>query len=44
MKIKCQHLTEKQGNALIKLLQNFDELFGVTRVIWETDPVDFELK
>ena len=35
---------KKQRNELIKLLQIFEELFGVTLGTWRTDPVDFKLK
>lgn len=30
MKNQCQNLTEMQQNKLVKLLQKFEELFGVT--------------
>ena len=44
MKNQCQHLTIKQHNELIKLLQIFEDLFNVTLDTWKTDLVDFELK
>ena len=40
METQCQHLTETQ----LKVLQNFEELFGETLGTWKTDPVDFQLK
>ena len=33
-----------QCNELLKLLQNFEELFNGTFGTYKTDPVDFELK
>ena len=44
MKNQCQNLTETPHNELLKLLQNFEELFDGTLGIWKTDPVHFELK
>ena len=33
-----------QRNELLKLLQNFEELFDGTLGTWKTDPVDSDLK
>ena len=44
MKNKCQNLIEIQHNELLKLLQNFKQLFSGTLVTWKTDPVEFEFK
>ena len=44
METQCQHLTEKQRNELLKLLQKFEDLFDGTLGTWEKYPVDFELK
>ena len=44
METKCQHLTMKKRNELIKLLQKFYELFDGTLGTWKTYPVDFKLK
>ena len=44
MKHKSQHLTEKKCKELLKLLQNIEELFGVTLSTWKPDPVELELE
>ena len=44
MVTQCQHLTKTQRNDLLKLLQNFKELFDGTLGTWKIDPVDSELK
>ena len=44
IKIQCQNLTVTQLTELLKILQNFEELFDGTLGIWKTDPVHFELK
>ena len=44
METQCQHLTMKQRNDLLKLLQTLEDLFDGTLGTWKTDPVDFELK
>ena len=41
---QCKHLTMTQCNDLLKLLQNFEELFYGTLGTWKTDPAYFELK
>ena len=44
METNCQILTMTQCNDLLKLLQNFEELFYGTLGTWKTDPAYFELK
>ena len=44
MENQCQHITELQRNELLKLLQNFEDLFDETLGTWARYPVDFELK
>ena len=40
----CKHLTLRQQQALIHLLESFEELFDGTLGDWDTEPVHFELK
>ena len=40
----CVHLTTKQQQQLLTLLQNFEELFDGTLGDWKTTPVSLELK
>ena len=44
MKNKFQNLIEIQRNELLKLLQNFEELFDGTLGTWKTYTVEFKLK
>ena len=44
MKKQFQHLTEKQYNELLKLLQKFKEFFDGTLGTCKIYPVDFKLK
>ena len=44
MENQCQHLTEVKYNELLKLLQNFEELFDVTLETKKLDPIDLKLK
>ena len=44
MEIQCQNLTVTQLTELLKILQNFEELFDGTLGIRKTALVDFELK
>ena len=44
MENQCQHLTTKQRNELIKLLQKFEELFDGTLGTRKIYLVDLELK
>ena len=44
MVTQCQHLKMTQRNDLLKLLQNFKELFDGKFGTWKIDLVDFELK
>ena len=41
MKKQFQHLTEKQYNELLKLLQKFEEFFDGTLGTWKTNQLDF---
>ena len=41
---QCQHMTELQRNALLKILQNIEYFFYGTLDTWKTDPVDLKLK
>ena len=38
------HLNSEERTQLLSLLQYFEDLFGVTIVEWDRDPVDLELK
>ena len=38
-----QNMTERQSNELLKLLQNFKELFDGTLGTWEKDQLYLEL-
>ena len=40
----CDHLTKDHQAELLKLLQNFEELFDGTLGDWKTEPVHLELK
>ena len=44
MKNQCQHLTETQGNELLKWLQKSEYFSDRTLVTWKKYPADFELK
>ena len=44
LETQFQHLTITQSNYLLKLLQNFEELFDGTLSTWKIDPLYFELK
>ena len=44
MKTTCQHLTMKQYNELLKLLQKSEGFFDGKLGTWKKYPVDFELK
>ena len=40
----CKYLTMSRQNRLLKLLLEFEELFGGTLGDWKTEPVKFQLK
>ena len=44
MKNPCQRWTETQINDVLKLLQEFIELFNRTLGTWKIEQLDFELK
>jgi hypothetical protein len=41
---ECKHLTEKEQQLLHNLLTKYEHLFDGTLEIWNTDPIDIELK
>ena len=41
---QCTHLTNEEKSALLKLLQEFQDLFGGTLGDWKTSPVHLQLK
>ena len=41
---QCQHLSLEERKRLISLLRSFEDMFDGRLAMWDTKPVDLELK